>query len=96
MYAVFELINTVLSIYAMMILIHVIMSWLTAFNIINTNQPFVRTVGHFLYNIVEPAAGPIRRILPSLGGIDLSILVLWLIVRFVQTFINTSIAPIFL
>jgi len=96
MYAVFELINSVLSIYALMILIHVIISWLTAFNVINTQQPFVRTVAHFLYNIVEPAAAPIRRILPNLGGIDLSILVLWLLVRFLQTFINTSIAPMFL
>jgi YggT family protein len=99
MYAIFELINTVLDIYGFFIIAYVILSWLTAFGIINTYQPFVQSVSHFLSTIIEPAAGPIRRTvqryLPNLRGIDLSILILWVLLQFVQTFINTSIAPIF-
>lgn len=100
MIAIFWLINTVLDIYGIFIIAYVIISWLTAFGIINTHQPFVQSVNHFLATIIEPAAGPIRRtmhqLLPNLRGIDLSILILWVLVQFVQIFINTSIAPIFL
>lgn len=96
MYALFWLVNTALDIYWWFIIIHVIISWLTTFGVINTYQPFVQTVSHFLYNVVEPAARPIRRFMPNLGGVDLSVLILLVLVRFVQIFINTSIAPIFL
>jgi len=100
MYAIFWLINTALDIYGFFIIAYVIISWLTAFGIINTYQPFMQSVNHFLAVIIEPAVAPIRRamhrILPNLGGIDLSILVLYVLVQFVQIFINTSIAPIFL
>lgn len=100
MYAVFWLINTVLDLYGFFILAYVILSWLSAFGIINSHQPFVHTVSHFLASVIEPLAAPIRkalyRVLPNLGGIDLSVLILWLLIRFVQVFINTSIAPIFL
>jgi len=100
MYAIFWLINTALDIYSFFIIAYVIISWLTAFGIINTYQQFVQSVNHFLAVLIEPAAGPIRRtvhrLLPNLGGIDLSILVLWVLVKFAQVFINTSIAPVFL
>jgi len=100
MYAIFWLINTILDIYGFFILAYVILSWLTAFGIINSYQPFVQSVSQFLSAVIEPLAAPLRRILqnllPNLGGIDLSVLVLWLLVRFVQIFINSSIAPLFL
>ena len=100
MIAIFWLINTVLDIYSIFIIAYVIISWLTAFGIINSYQPFVQSVNHFLAVIIEPAAAPIRRamhqLLPNLRTIDLSILILWVLVHFVQIFINTSIAPVFL
>jgi YggT family protein len=92
MSSVFWLVNTVFDIYLMFIIIYVILSWLTAFGIINSYQPFVQSVTHFLATIIEPAARPIRnavqRFLPSLGGIDLSILILWVLVSFLQRLVN--------
>jgi len=100
MFAIFWLINTVLDIYIWFLIIHVVLSWLTTFGIINNQQPFVQTVSHFLYAVIEPAARPVRnaigKFLPSLRGIDLSILALFILVKFIQIFINTTILPIFL
>jgi len=100
MYAIFWLVNTILDIYGFFIIAYVILSWLTAFGIINSHQPFVQSVSHFLGSVIEPLAGPVRRavhrLIPNLGGIDLSILLLYVLVKFVQIFINTSIAPIFI
>jgi len=100
MYAIFWLIYTVLSIYSWFLIAYVILSWLTAFGVINSYQPFVQSVSHFLQSVIEPLAAPIRRtihrLIPNLGGIDLSVLVLWLLVKFVEIFIRTSVQPIFL
>lgn len=96
MTAVFWLIYTVLNLYFFCLILHVILSWLTMFNIINGYQPFVRSVMQFLYAIIEPAARPIRRFIPPIGGIDLSVLILILAVQFVEIFISTTIQPIFL
>jgi len=61
--------------YYWVIIIGVIMSWLVMFNVINTSNRFVYMVGDFCHRLTEPVAGPIRRVLPNLGGIDLSPLV---------------------
>ena len=74
----------ILEIYIWVIIISVILSWLVAFNVINTRNQFVYAVGSFLHRITEPALRPIRRYLPSLGGIDLSPLVLILLIWFIQ------------
>jgi len=92
MSSVYWLINTVFDIYLFFIIAYVILSWLTVFNIINTHQPFVQSVTHFLGTIIEPLARPIRnalhQFLPSLRGIDLSILILWVLVNFIQRLVN--------
>ncbi|MBV38674.1 MAG: YggT family protein [Alphaproteobacteria bacterium] len=88
MCSIVELVASVIMLYFWMILVQVIMSWLVVFNVINTQNRFVYTVGDFLHKITEPALGPIRRILPNLGGIDLSPVVLILILIFVQNFIR--------
>ena len=88
MCSIIELVASVIMLYFWMILVQVIMSWLVVFNVINTQNRFVYTVGDFLHKITEPALGPIRRILPNLGGIDLSPVVLILILIFVQNFIR--------
>ena len=72
MNAVLWLIKTVINLYIWIIILQVVMSWLIAFNVINTNNRFVYLVGDFLYRLTEPAMRPIRRILPNLGGIDVS------------------------
>lgn len=84
MNALLWLILQVIDIYVWLIILQVVLSWLIAFNVINTSNRFVYMVGDFLYRITEPAMRPLRRILPSLGGIDLSPLVLLLLLFFAQ------------
>jgi len=84
MNALLWLILQIINIYVWLIIIQVVMSWLIAFNVINTNNRFVYMVGDFLYRITEPVMRPIRRILPSLGGIDLSPMVVLLLLIFAQ------------
>jgi YggT family protein len=96
MIAVFQTIDLALGIYTWIIIGSAIFSWLYAFNVINANNRFVGMIGEFLYKTTEPALRPIRRILPDLGGLDISPIVLLIAIFFVRTFIATSIAPIFL
>ena len=79
-----NLIIAALQFYVWCLLISVVLSWLVAFKVINTNNRFVYMVGDFLYRITEPALGRIRRFLPNMGGVDLSPIVLILLIIFVQ------------
>ena len=78
------LIFTVIQLYMYVVIAAVILSWLTAFNVINTHNRVVYMIGDVIYRLTEPALRPIRRILPDLGGIDLSPLVLLLGLVFLQ------------
>jgi YggT family protein len=78
------LIDTVLELYIWVVIASVILSWLVAFNVINTRNSFVHQIGNFLHRATEPVLQPIRNFLPSLGGIDLSPLVLILLLVFVR------------
>ncbi len=93
MHAILELILTVLWLYTIVIFAMVIMSWLIAFNVVNLNNSFVSQVWYILNRLTEPVLQPIRRILPNMGGIDLSPIVLLLGVYFLQTLIARDIAP---
>ena len=95
MQAIFWLIDSVLGIYMMFLFVWVIISWLVAFNVINTYNRFVAMVMDFLYRLTEPGLRPIRRFMPNLGGIDLSPLVLLLAVQFLRVLLRTSVAPMF-
>ena len=66
---------------------------LIAFNVVNTRNQFVHTVGEFLYRITEPALRPIRNIMPNLGGIDISPVILILLIFFIQSVISRYIYP---
>ena len=96
MNALFWLIDQVIGIYLMLVIVQVVMSWLVAFNVINTSNRFVYLVGDFLYRVTEPALKPIRRILPAMGGIDLSPVVLILLLYFLQILVRRDIMPMFL
>jgi YggT family protein len=87
MHALLVVISIALNFYMWMIILSAILSWLVAFNVVNTRNPFVAAVGDFLYRITEPALRPIRSFLPSLGGIDISPLILILIIIFIQQLI---------
>jgi len=87
MYALANLIGTIIYIYILLLVAQAILSWLVAFNVVNTRNRVVYLVGDFLYRITEPALRPIRRILPTLGGIDVSPVVLILLLIFIRDFL---------
>ena len=66
----------VIELYIWVVVIGVVLSWLTAFNVVNTSNRFVYVVADFIYRITEPALRPIRNFLPNLGGLDVSPIVL--------------------
>jgi YggT family protein len=70
------LFDTVITLYIYVLVANAIFSWLVAFNVINTRNGIVATIGDFLFRVTEPVLAPIRRRLPDLGGIDLSPVVL--------------------
>ena len=70
------LISTLIWTYIYILIAAAVMSWLVAFNVLNAHNPTVRMIWNFLYQITEPALRPIRAVLPSLGGIDISPLIL--------------------
>jgi YggT family protein len=70
------LILTLIDIYIYVLIAAAVMSWLIAFNVINSHNPTVRMIWDFAYRITEPALRPIRSILPNLGGIDVSPVIL--------------------
>ncbi len=84
MVSVVTLISTIIQIFIYLLIANAILSWLVAFNVVNTRNQFVNTVGQFLYKITEPVLGPIRRVIPSFGGIDVSPIVLILLLIFAQ------------
>jgi YggT family protein len=84
MNAVVWLISNIIWIYTWILIIQVVMSWLIAFNVINTRNRFVYMVADAAYKLTEPALRPIRRILPNFGGLDISPVVLILLLGFLQ------------
>ena len=70
------LIDTIISIYIWLLIASAVLSWLVAFNVVNVRNPIVHSIGDFLYRITEPALRPIRSLLPNLGGIDVSPVIL--------------------
>ena len=78
------LIQTAIDLYIAAIIASVVLNWLVAFDVINARNRFVNQIGEFLYRVTEPALRPIRNVLPNLGGIDISPLILILLLIFVQ------------
>ena len=74
----------VIDLYIWIVIASAVLSWLVAFNVVNTRNRFVYTVGDVLHRLTEPALRPIRRILPNFGGVDLSPVALILLLVFVR------------
>lgn len=85
LFSLMQVIDIALGLYVWALIISAILSWLVAFNVINTHNQFIAMVGDFLYRVTEPALRPIRRVVPNLGGVDLSPLILILIIFFVRS-----------
>lgn len=84
MLAVIWLINEILNLYWWVIIIGAVLSWLVAFEVINTHNRLVAMTLDFTYRLTEPALRPIRRFLPDVGGVDVSPVLLLLGIMFVQ------------
>jgi YggT family protein len=74
----------VIDLYIWVVIISAILSWLIAFNVVNTSNRFVYTVADVLYRVTEPALRPIRNVIPNLGGIDISPVILILFLLFIR------------
>ena len=89
-----EVLIILLNIYWWIVIIAVIMSWLIAFNVINTRHQAVGMIVDVLYRMTEPVFRPIRNIMPNLGGLDLSPLIVLLIIYVLQRWLADYILPI--
>jgi YggT family protein len=94
MRALLDVILIALNIYIWLLIAAAVLSWLIAFNVVNTRNQFVSIVGDFLFRITEPALRPIRSLLPDLGGIDISPVILILIIILIQRVIQHYLYPI--
>ena len=90
MLAALNLFNNIVDFFIWAIILSALMSWLIGFNIVNINTKIVYIIADFLNRLTEPFLSPIRRILPNLGGIDLSPVVLILLLIFVKDLVNNN------
>ncbi len=93
MRALLDVILVVLQLYVWLLIAAAILSWLIAFNVVNTRNQVVAVIGDFLYRITEPVLRPIRSFMPNLGGLDISPVILILIIFFLQSVIVRYIYP---
>ena len=93
MRAILDIILIALNLYIWLLIAAAILSWLIAFNVVNTRNQFVNGVAEFLYRITEPALRPIRQFLPNLGGLDISPIILILLIMFIQRVIAYYVYP---
>ncbi len=90
MASILDLILTVINLYTWIVIASAVFSWLYAFNIVNPRNQFIAMVGSTLYKLTEPVLRPIRNVLPDLGGLDLSPIVLLLGLFFLQRLIANN------
>ena len=79
-----KVILVAIDLYMWVVIISAILSWLVAFSVVNTSNRFVYAVWDFLHRVTEPALRPIRRLMPNLGGVDISPVILILLLYFLQ------------
>jgi len=93
MKSIFVLVDSVITIYLWIIIINAVLSWLVAFNILNTQNRFVFSVLDATYKLTDPALNKIRRFIPTFGSIDISPIILILILMFLRNLIFEIFAP---
>lgn len=93
MRAVLDILLIVLDLYVWLLIAAAILSWLIAFNVVNTRNQFVASVAEFLYRITEPVLRPIRNMMPNLGGLDISPIIVILIIMLIERVISYYIYP---
>ncbi len=93
MIAIFYLVLQILKLYSYVVIANVIVSWLIAFNVLNTQNRFVYAILELSYKLTEPLLNKIRRFLPNLGSIDISPIILLLLIWFIEMCMKLYIAP---
>ena len=94
MIAIFYLALQILKLYSYVVIANVVVSWLIAFNILNTQNRFVYSILELSYRLTEPLLIKIRRFLPNLGSLDISPVLLLVLIWFLQTCMYLYLAPI--
>jgi YggT family protein len=93
MRAVLDVILLILELYWWVVLAMIIMSWLISFNVVNTRNQAIDTIWRALLSLTDPVLRPIRRAMPRFSGIDISPIILFLIIFFIQQVIYRYIYP---
>jgi len=93
MKSMFILLDSIITIYIWIVIINAILSWLVAFNILNTQNRFVFSVLDTTYKLTDPALNKIRRFIPTFGSIDISPVILILILMFLRNLVFEFFAP---
>ena len=94
MIAIFYLVLQILKIYTYVVIANVVISWLVAFNVLNTSNRFVYSILEFTYRLTEPFLNRIRRFLPNLGAFDISPIILLLLIWFIEMCMKLYLAPL--
>ena len=94
MIAIFYLVLQILKLYSYVVIANVLISWLVAFNILNTSNRFVYSILEFTYRLTDPILNRIRRFLPNLGAFDISPIVLLLLIWFIEMCMKLYVAPL--
>ncbi len=94
MIAIFYLFLQILKLYSYVVIANVIISWLIAFNILNTQNKFIYAILELTYKLTDPFLRRIRRFLPNLGSLDISPIILLLLIWFIEMCMKLYIAPI--
>ena len=94
MIAIFYLVLQVLKIYTYVVIANVVISWLIAFNVLNTSNRFVYSILELTYRLTDPFLNRIRRFLPNLGAFDISPIILLLLIWFIEMCMKLYVAPI--
>jgi YggT family protein len=94
MIRVLEFVDYLLGFYSFILLAAAILSWLIAFDVINVRNNLVRSLVHALSALTDPVLAPLRRVIPPVGGLDLTVLVLFLIIQFIRAVIIPDVADL--
>ena len=94
MIAIFYLVLQILKLYSYVVIANVLISWLIAFNVLNTQNRFVYSILEMTYKLTDPISNKIRGFLPNLGSLDISPVILLLLIWFIEMCMKLYIAPI--
>lgn len=84
---IFWVIDQLLGLFIIIVIIRIALSWLVAFQVINTRNNFVRMVNDITYRLTEPVMAPFRRVIPAVGGLDLSPILVFLAIYVIRMYL---------